>query len=114
MLGRNKCRLRIRVIHLRRHVLYGGTAIALRLGHRVCVDFDFFHERRIAREWLQGALPFEPDRTSDGVLLVASLDDLMAAKLKTILRRSALRTAEAARIEPPAGAGQMTSPVRRR
>jgi len=25
-----------------RFVLYGGTAIALRLGHRVSVDFDFF------------------------------------------------------------------------
>lgn len=23
-------------------VLYGGTAIALRLGHRVSIDFDFF------------------------------------------------------------------------
>lgn len=26
-------------------VLYGGTAIALRLGHRDSVDFDFFSER---------------------------------------------------------------------
>ena len=26
-------------------VLYGGTAIALRLGHRPSVDFDFFSER---------------------------------------------------------------------
>jgi hypothetical protein len=26
-------------------VLYGGTAIALRLGHRQSVDFDFFTER---------------------------------------------------------------------
>ena len=26
-------------------VLYGGTAIALRLGHRVSVDFDFFSEK---------------------------------------------------------------------
>ncbi|MBN9405087.1 MAG: nucleotidyl transferase AbiEii/AbiGii toxin family protein [Burkholderiales bacterium] len=25
-------------------VLYGGTAIALRLGHRESVDFDFFSE----------------------------------------------------------------------
>jgi hypothetical protein len=23
-------------------VLYGGTALALRLGHRISVDFDFF------------------------------------------------------------------------
>lgn len=26
-------------------VLYGGTAIALRLGHRISVDFDFFGKR---------------------------------------------------------------------
>ena len=26
----------------RRYVLYGGTAIALRFGHRASVDFDFF------------------------------------------------------------------------
>lgn len=31
-------------------VLYGGTAIALHLGHRVSVDFDFF-----------GSLSFDPD-----------------------------------------------------
>jgi hypothetical protein len=28
-------------------VLYGGTAIALRLGHRVSVDFDFFTDRSL-------------------------------------------------------------------
>jgi hypothetical protein len=31
--------------------LYGGTAIALRLGHRASADFDFF-----------GSRPFDPDR----------------------------------------------------
>jgi hypothetical protein len=31
-------------------VLYGGTAIALRLGHRTSIDFDFFTERRLDRE----------------------------------------------------------------
>ncbi len=31
-------------------VLYGGTAIALQLGHRESVDFDFF-----------GSVPFDPD-----------------------------------------------------
>jgi hypothetical protein len=31
-------------------VLYGGTAVALRLGHRVSVDFDFF-----------SAVPFRPE-----------------------------------------------------
>ena len=28
-------------------VLYGGTALALRLGHRVSVDFDFFIEKKL-------------------------------------------------------------------
>ncbi len=33
-------------------VLYGGTAVALRLGHRSSVDFDFFTESRLDREEL--------------------------------------------------------------
>jgi len=39
-------------------VLYGGTAIALRLGHRASVDFDFFTEAPLDREALRSALPF--------------------------------------------------------
>lgn len=39
-------------------VLYGGTAIALRLGHRQSVDFDFFSSRTVDRESLRTALPF--------------------------------------------------------
>lgn len=39
-------------------VLYGGTAIALRLGHRVSVDFDFFTERPLQRQQLERKLPF--------------------------------------------------------
>lgn len=38
-------------------VLYGGTAIALRLGHRVSVDFDFFNERPLERDRLHAACP---------------------------------------------------------
>lgn len=38
--------------------LYGGTAIALRLGHRPSVDFDFFSDKPIDREALQAAFPF--------------------------------------------------------
>jgi hypothetical protein len=38
-------------------VLYGGTAIALRLGHRQSVDFDFFTERRLVRRALNEQLP---------------------------------------------------------
>jgi hypothetical protein len=39
-------------------VLYGGTAIALRCGHRVSVDFDFFTTRPLERAVLQRLLPW--------------------------------------------------------
>jgi hypothetical protein len=39
-------------------VLYGGTAIALRYGHRVSVDFDFFSDRPLDRQRLSRALPW--------------------------------------------------------
>jgi hypothetical protein len=110
--------------------LYGGTAIALRLGHRHSVDFDFFSEKSLDREVIKAAFPFmaqsttlqdrgntwvvlvpygdsereyvkvsffgaiafgrvgEPDFTDDGVLQVASFDDLMATKLKVVLQRA--------------------------
>jgi hypothetical protein len=38
--------------------LYGGTAIALRLGHRMSVDFDFFSDQALDRAALQAAFPF--------------------------------------------------------
>jgi len=38
-------------------VLYGGTAIALRLGHRTSVDFDFFTSESFAPDKLLGSLP---------------------------------------------------------
>lgn len=108
-------------------VLYGGTAVALRLGHRDSVDFDFFSEKPLDLDALMTALPFmgravtlqdqrdtwtalvpcgdsvrehvkfsffgglgfgrvgDPDWTDDGVLRIASLDDLMATKLKVML-----------------------------
>lgn len=111
-------------------VLYGGTAIALRLGHRPSVDFDFFSEKPLDRDAIYTALPFmakatllqdgrnavsvlvpygdsqhshvkvsffgmigvgrvgEPDMTKDGILQVASLDDLMATKVKVVLQRA--------------------------
>jgi hypothetical protein len=110
--------------------LYGGTAIALRLGHRDSVDFDFFTDRPLDREALLATFSFmarattlqdrghtwvvlvrpddssaqhvklsffgtigfgrvgEPERTDDGVLQVASLDDLMATKVKVVLQRA--------------------------
>jgi len=111
-------------------VLYGGTAIALRLGHRSSVDFDFFSEKPLDHDVIRAAFPFvgqsttlqekgntwsllapcgdsacgyvkvsffgaigfgrvgEPDFTDDGVLQVASFDDLMATKVKVVLQRA--------------------------
>jgi hypothetical protein len=104
-------------------VLYGGTAIALRLGHRQSVDFDFFSAAALDKEAIRNRLAFmpgseplqdeqntltvllsnkvkvsffgglsfgrygHPEMTSDGVLCVASMDDLMALKLKVLLQR---------------------------
>jgi Nucleotidyl transferase AbiEii toxin, Type IV TA system len=39
-------------------VLYGGTAIALHLGHRESVDFDFFGNRDFNPSELYGRVPF--------------------------------------------------------
>lgn len=39
-------------------VLYGGTAIALRLGHRTSVDFDFFSSKPLNKRRLLKKLPF--------------------------------------------------------
>jgi hypothetical protein len=39
-------------------VLYGGTALALRLGHRVSVDFDFFSSEPFEVDDLAKSLPF--------------------------------------------------------
>jgi hypothetical protein len=109
------------------YVLYGGTAIALHLGHRTSIDFDFFRAEPMDKRELLSALPFlqaaqtiqedentlvvtvqmptgpvkvsffggigtgkinDPLQTNDSVLHVASLDDLMATKLKAILDRA--------------------------
>jgi hypothetical protein len=104
-------------------VLYGGTAIALRLGHRHSVDFDFFTHRSLERTALTRSLPWlataavlqdepesltvlspggvkvsffgglnvgrvgEPEASEDGVVVAASLDDLLAFKLKLVVQR---------------------------
>lgn len=114
-------------------VLYGGTAIALRLGHRPSVDFDFFSDKALDRDRVRLAFPVlgqstllqdrgdtlsvlipygdsdhshvklsffgnigfgrvgEPDVTDDGVLQVASLEDLMATKVKVVLQRAEVK-----------------------
>ena len=109
------------------YVLYGGTAVALHLGHRTSIDFDFFRAEPMDKQDLLSELPFlrqahtdqedkdtlvvmvgtpsgdvrvsffggigfgrvnDPLQTNDSVLLVASLDDLMAAELKALLDRA--------------------------
>lgn len=42
----------------REFVLYGETALALHLGHRTSVDFDFFGDRAFEPAWLASTLPF--------------------------------------------------------
>ncbi|MDX2087826.1 MAG: nucleotidyl transferase AbiEii/AbiGii toxin family protein [Kofleriaceae bacterium] len=39
-------------------VLYGGTALALRLGHRESADFDFFSDEPLDHAALEAAVPF--------------------------------------------------------
>ena len=58
----------------RSFVLYGGTAIALRLGHRQSVDFDFFSNERFDPSNLLGDLgslrESRVDQRGDNTLLV--------------------------------------------
>lgn len=114
-------------------VLYGGTALALHLGHRASLDFDLFRTEPLNKDEIRqfcvslpsagivqddvdtvvalvsmssgtvklsffGNIRFgrvgEPFLSSDGTLLVASLDDLLATKLKAILDRAEARDYE--------------------
>ena len=43
-------------------VLYGGTAIALRLGHRASIDFDFFTNESFEPAKILSSLPCLPER----------------------------------------------------
>lgn len=108
-------------------VLYGGTAVALHLGHRASEDFDFFTAAPLNKRDIEMAFTFiaqaqtiqedrntlvvnaampsgsvkvsffggmtigrinAPLQTSDGTLLIASLEDLLATKLKATLDRA--------------------------
>jgi hypothetical protein len=46
-------------------VLYGGTALALQLGHRASEDFDFFSSAGFDPDHLQSRLPFFRDLDKD-------------------------------------------------
>jgi predicted nucleotidyltransferase component of viral defense system len=39
------------------YILYGGTAIALQLGHRISVDFDFFADNPLNKNELLNSFP---------------------------------------------------------
>jgi hypothetical protein len=108
-------------------VLYGGTAVALHLGHRHSLDFDFFRSEPLDKKEIETSFEFmreaeviqedentvvliakmpsgpvkvsffgamrigrlnAPARTADSTLLIASLEDLLATKLKAILDRA--------------------------
>lgn len=53
-------------------VLYGGTAISLRLGHRQSVDFDFFTDRLLDTQALRLRLPW----LADAIVLQEAPDTL--------------------------------------
>jgi hypothetical protein len=112
--------------------LYGGTALALRFGHRLSVDFDFFSSLPLDKVGLTEHFPMlkdsqvlqespnsyialtippagtepvklsffgnigfgrvgTPELSDDGVILVASIRDLMATKLKALFDRVELK-----------------------
>jgi len=58
-----------------RYVLYGGTALALRLGHRQSIDFDFFSHDAVDRAelaelpWLHGATTIQEAPNTRTVLI---------------------------------------------
>lgn len=76
-------------------VLYGGTALALQLGHRVSEDFDFFSSAGFDAEWLQaffGGLDtlnrvHDPSLPRGSQVQVASLVDLAGMKMRVIQMR---------------------------
>ena len=51
-------------------VLYGGTAVALQLGHRYSVDFDFFSMHKFENREIYAMLPF----LRDAVEVVKDID----------------------------------------
>ena len=113
----------------REFVLYGGTAIALRLGHRYSEDFDFFSNQHFSPRELLRRLPYlkdtevlqekgntltcmadrggpvrvsffggldlnrvaDPEVTTNSNVRVASLLDLAATKVVTVLQRASLK-----------------------
>jgi len=110
-------------------VLYGGTALTLRLGHRISEDFDFFSNDALFPDVLERRIPFlqgsvrlqsspntlvssvkrdgpvkvsffgglnlrrvqDPESTEGPGILVASLLDLAATKVKVVQDRAEVK-----------------------
>ncbi len=58
-------------------VLYGGTALALYLGHRQSVDFDFFLDRSLDADALLAGLPF-----LQGAALIARTPETLICRVE--------------------------------
>lgn len=65
--------------------LYGGTAVALRLGHRVSVDFDFFTDRHFTPDTLRKRLPLLAEaQTLDGAADTLTVSLIPAGQRKPV------------------------------
>jgi len=80
----------------REFTLYGGTAIALQLGHRESIDFDFF-----------GSAPFDPDQLARSLPILADAE-IVQRDINTLMARvncsvlvSFFATPQLGRVEPP-------------
>ena len=62
------------------YVLYGGTAIALRLGHRQSVDFDFMSHRSFTPETIVESFGISPDGARLAVATRESMSNLVMAE----------------------------------
>ena len=79
-------------------VLYGGTALALHLGHRQSEDFNFFGDRHFDVQALQAAIPFLRDAT-----VVQRANNTLTAIVERTgpVKMSFFGVPELARLKPP-------------
>ena len=79
-------------------VLYGGTALALHLGHRESADFDFFGGRKFDVRALETGIPFLA-----GAKIIQRAEDTLKAIVQRggPVRISFFGVPELARLEPP-------------
>ena len=79
-------------------VLYGGTALALHLGHRESADFDFFGGRKFDVRALETGIPFLA-----GAKIIQRAEDTLTAIVQRggPVRISFFGVPELPRLEPP-------------